>query len=64
MAQVLTAKPFKFTNALLVAHKYGEMRKNSVKRDVRSSEWDDTCCVTYAWDTLDRNRKFSEIKRS
>ena len=37
---------------------------NSVKLDVRSSEWDDTHCVTYASDTLDRNRKFSEIKRS
>ena len=36
--------------ALLVAHKYEEMRKahNSVKLDVRLSEWDDTCCVTYA----------------
>ena len=37
---------------------------NSVKLDVRSSEWDDTCCMTCAWDTVDRNRKFSEIKRS
>jgi len=37
---------------------------NSVKLDVRSLEWDDTHCVTYAWGALDRNRKFSEIKRS
>ena len=37
---------------------------NSVKLDVRSSEWDDTRCVTCAWDTVDRNRKFSEVKRS
>ena len=37
---------------------------NSVKLDVCPSEWDDTRCVTYARDTLDRNRTFSEIKRS
>ena len=37
---------------------------NCEKLYVRSSEWDDTRCVTYAGDTLDHNRKFSEIKRS
>ena len=37
---------------------------NSVKLDVRSLEWDDTRCVTYAWGALDHNRKFSEIKCS
>ena len=37
---------------------------NSVKLDVRSLEWDDTRCATYAWGTLDHNRKFSEIKCS
>ena len=62
-AWVLTANPFNALQVrvgLLVAaaqlhmhthtYKYEEMRKahNSVKVDVNSSEWDDTCCVTYA----------------
>ena len=49
-------KTIQVHNALLVAHKHEEMRKthNSVKRDVPSSEWDDTCCVTYARNTLDQ----------
>ena len=29
-----------------------------------ASEWDHARCMTYAWDTLDRNRMFSEIERS
>ena len=37
---------------------------NSVKLDVHSLGWNDTRCVTYAWHTLDCNRKFSEIKHS
>ena len=61
---VLTAKPFKFTTAAqhAVCINFSKVR-NSVKLDVCSSEWDDTRCVTYAWDALDHNRKFSEIKR-
>ena len=65
-----TAKPFKFTtqpySTQRDVHQSARFSKvhNSVKLDVRSSEWDDTRCVTYPWDTLDRNRKFSEIKRS
>ena len=43
---------------------FSKVHINSVKLDVRSLEWDDTCCVTCAWGTLDRNRKFSEIKHS
>ena len=37
-------------HAHMHAYKYEEMRRahNSVILDVRSSEWDDTCCVTYA----------------
>ena len=71
MPWLLTAKPFKFTT-----HPHSMQRSmqhlstwfskvhNPVKLEVRSSEWDDTRCVTHAWDTLDRNRKFSEIKHS
>ena len=46
-----------------IAHKYMEMRKahNSVKLDVRSSEWDDTCCVTYAWDILIVTNSFLKL---
>ena len=64
------AKPFKFTtqprSTQHSVHQSVQFSKvhNSVKLDVRSSEWDNTRCVTYTWDTLDRNRKFSEIKRS
>ena len=46
------------------AYKYEETRKahNFVQLDMRSSEWGNTCCVTYAWDSLDRNRKIKHSK--
>ena len=57
LGYVLTTKPFELTNTRLVVHKYEEVWKahNSVKHDVCSSEWDNTCCVTYTWDTLVMN---------
>ena len=64
---VLPAKPFKFTtrphSTQRSMHQSARFSKvhNSVKLDVRSSEWDDSHCVTHAWGTLDHNR---EIKRS
>jgi len=65
---VLTAKPFKLTTQLRSTqhsvHQSVRFSKvhNSVKLDVRSSKGDDTRCD--ARGTIDRNRKFSEIKRS
>ena len=67
---VLTAEPFKFTtrprSTQRSIHQSTWFSKvhNSVELDVCLSEWDDARRVTYARDTLDRNRKFSEIKRS
>jgi len=69
-AWVLTTKPFKFTtqpcSTQCTKHQSTWFWKvhNPVKLDVCSSEWDDTCCETYPWDTVDHNRKFSEIKCS
>ena len=70
---ILTAKPFKFTTqpcsnvqqcaAMCSVHQSPWFSKvhNSVKLDMRSSEWDDTRCVTCAWDTVDRNRRFLKL---